>query len=82
MLIKAGTKYQISETIREIYNRADTLTVVRANEKTVQFILGNGKGHGAMPVQHLNYLLKRSDLKEIQPRRMFVSEEEADEEIS
>jgi len=65
MLIEEGTKFQISPRIQNFFNSAEALTVIRHNGITVQFTLENGKGRGSMPLQHLNYLLKREELTQI-----------------
>lgn len=81
MTIDIGTKYQISKEIKSIYNSADTLTVTRLNGGTVQFTLGDGKGHGSMPLQHLEYLLKRNDLTEVTNKRMLLKSEQSEKDI-
>jgi hypothetical protein len=75
MSIEEGTKYQISQGIKSFFNSAETLTVIRQNENTVQFTLGEGKGHGSMPIQHLHYLLKKNDLTQIRNKKLLLSTE-------
>jgi hypothetical protein len=75
MSIEEGTKYQISQGIKSFFNSAETLTVIRYNGSTVQFTLGEGKGHGSMPLQHLHYLLKRNDLTKIRNKKLLLSTE-------
>ncbi|MDE3838843.1 hypothetical protein C0966_05550 [Bacillus methanolicus] len=75
MLIEEGTKYQISQGIKSFFNSAETLTVIRQNGITVQFTLGEGKGYGSMPLQHLHYLLKRNDLTQLKNKRSLLNTE-------
>lgn len=82
MSIEVGTKYQIANMIKSFYNSAETLTVTRLNDSTVQFLLGDGKGHGSMPVQHFNYLLKRSELSKLNSKRILLSNEDSEKDIS
>lgn len=79
MSIEAGTSYHIADEIKRNFNSADTLTIVRNNGVTAQFTLGNGKGSGAMPIQHLNYLIRRDELTRI---RVMLEEEENEKNIS
>lgn len=79
MSIEAGTSYHIADEIKRNFNSADTLTIIRNNGVTAQFTLGNGKGSGAMPIQHLNYLIRRDELTQI---RMMLEEEENEKNIS
>ncbi|MGE8207780.1 hypothetical protein ACQKP0_25260 [Heyndrickxia sp. NPDC080065] len=76
MLIEEGTKYQISQEIKSYYNSAEELTVVRNNGITVQFTLGDGKGYGSMPIEHLHYLLKRSNLSLIPNKKALLNNNE------
>lgn len=82
MTIEIGTVYQISKTIKGYYNSSETLTVTRFNGGTVQFKLEDGKGHGSMPIQHLQYLLKRTELTEIIDKKLFIKHEESEQDIS
>ncbi|EIJ78075.1 hypothetical protein PB1_10964 [Bacillus methanolicus PB1] len=75
MLIEEGTKYRISQGIKSFFNSAETLTVIRQNGITVQFTLGEGKGYGSMPLQHLHYLLKRNDLTQMKNKRSLLNTE-------
>jgi hypothetical protein len=79
--IEEGTKYQISQNIKGFFNSAEALTVIRDNGVTIQFTLGDSKGHGSMPVQHLHYLLKRSELTQIPSKRAFLNTENNEEQI-
>lgn len=81
MQIEIGAKYQLSESIKSYYNSAHYLTVIRHNGITVQFTLEDGKGYGAMPIQHFNYLLKRSDLAQVKSKRSFINTVESEENI-
>lgn len=73
MAIETGTIYQISQNVKGFFNSAEALTVIRDNGVTIQFTLGDGKGHGSMPVQHLQYLLKRSELTQIPHKRGLLT---------
>ncbi len=75
MPIETGTIYQISQNVKGFFNSAEALTVIRDNGVTIQFTLGEGKGHGSMPIQHLHYLLKRSELTQIPRKRSLLSAE-------
>ena len=79
MFIEEGTKYQISQGVKGYFNSAETMTVLTNNGITIQFTLGDGKGHGSMPVDHLNYLLKKSNLTQI-PNKRFVLNMDSNEE--
>ncbi|OLO26551.1 hypothetical protein BTR23_22945 [Alkalihalophilus pseudofirmus] len=75
MKIELGTEYEIVEERKGHFNSAETLTIIRQNRNVVQFILGNNKGHGSMPVDHLLYLLKKKDLTPITNRRKLLKAE-------
>ncbi|MDF1509097.1 hypothetical protein PZE06_13040 [Robertmurraya sp. DFI.2.37] len=81
MAIEIGTKFQISKEIKGYYNSARALTITNISGQTVQFILGDGKGHGSMPLQHLHYLLKRTELTQIANKRQFIQDVQTEEEI-
>ncbi|MCM3567679.1 hypothetical protein [Neobacillus mesonae] len=81
MSIEEGTKLQISQGIQSYFNSADSMTVITNNGTTVQFLLSDGKGHGAMPVDHLNYLMKRSNLTIIPNKRTLLNSD-TEEQIS
>ncbi|GHH99055.1 hypothetical protein [Neobacillus kokaensis] len=81
MSIEEGTKFQISQGIQGYFNHAESMTVITNNGTTVQFTLGEGKGQGAMPIDHLNYLLKRSNLTKIPNKRALLNSEN-EEQIS
>lgn len=73
MSIEEGTKYQISQVINGNFNSAETMTVTSNNGITVQFTLGDSKGYGSMPIEHLNYLLKKANLTQIPNKRVLVN---------
>lgn len=81
MLIEEGTKYQISQTIKGFFNSAETMLVKSNNGTTVQFILGDNKGHGSMPVEHFHYLLKKTNLTHIPNKRSLLNTEMNEEQI-
>ncbi|MFZ7945368.1 MULTISPECIES: hypothetical protein [Bacillaceae] len=81
MLIEEGTKYQISQSAKEFFNSAETMTVKSNNGVTVQFILGDSKGHGSMPVEHFDYLFKRSNLTLIPTKRSLITNDINEEQI-
>ncbi|MFC0562443.1 hypothetical protein [Halalkalibacter alkalisediminis] len=62
MTFEKGTEYKIAQTAKGHFNSAELLTIIRQSEKTIQFTLGNGKGHGSMPSEHMNYLVNRNEL--------------------
>jgi hypothetical protein len=82
MLIEEGTKYQITEEAKGFFNSAETMIVKTNNGITVQFILGDSKGHGSMPIDHLNYLLKKANLTQISNDRILLDEDKNEEKIS
>jgi hypothetical protein len=83
MSIETGTKFQISQNIKGNFNSADLLTVTTNNGITVQFILDEGKGRGSMPLDHLNYLLKRANLTQISTsnKRSLLNNDNNEEKI-
>lgn len=82
MSIEAGNRYQISQSIKGNFNSAELLTVTTNNGITVQFTLDEGKGHGSMPLDHLNYLLKRGNVTQISSnKRLLVSSDNNEEKI-
>ncbi|MCL6571073.1 MAG: hypothetical protein K6T88_05240 [Bacillus sp. (in: Bacteria)] len=82
MMIEEGTKYQITEEAKGFFNSAETMVVKTNNGITVQFILSDSKGHGSMPIDHLNYLLKKANLTQIANDRILLDDEKNDEKIS
>ncbi|MDQ0154570.1 hypothetical protein [Robertmurraya andreesenii] len=82
MSVKVGTKYQITNAIKGYYNSAETMTITRLSGSTVQFILEDGKGYGSMPIQHLQYLLKRTELTIFDDKKQFLQLEEQEQDIS
>jgi hypothetical protein len=81
MSIETGMKYQISQSIKGNFNSADSLTVTTNNGITIQFTLDDGKGYGSMPLDHLNYLLKRSNLTPITSSKRVLLNPENEEKI-
>lgn len=81
MLIEEGTKYQISQGIKNYFNSAETMTVTNNNGVTVQFMLGENKGRGSMPIEHLDYLLKKANLTQIQNKKLYLNIENNEEQI-
>lgn len=82
MSIEIGTKFQISKGIKGYYNSAETMTIIRTNGTTVQFTLEDGKGHGSMPLQHFQYLLKRTELTKIHDKMHLINNQESEQDIS
>jgi hypothetical protein len=76
-----GMKYQISQNIKGNFNSAESLTVTTNNGITVQFTLEDGKGYGSMPLDHLNYLLKRSNLTPITSNKRVLINQDNEEKI-
>jgi hypothetical protein len=74
MSIEEGMKYQIGQQFRSNFNSSDSLTIINNNGITVQFILDDGKGRGSMPLEHLNYLLKRDNLTKITNKRALIND--------
>lgn len=81
MSIEEGTKYQISQGIKGYFNSAETMTVKSNNGVTIQFTLGDSKGYGSMPIDHLNYLLKKANLTQIPNKRMLLNPDSNEEQI-
>ena len=81
MFIEEGSKYQISKNIKGFFNSAESMTVKSNNGITIQFILGDSKGHGSMPVEHMKYLLKRSNLTQIPSKRTLLNTDQTEEQI-
>ncbi|MEH7120793.1 hypothetical protein V7128_25805 [Neobacillus vireti] len=81
MLIEEGNRYQISQNAKGFFNSAETMTVKSNNGVTIQFILGDSKGHGSMPVEHMQYLLKKSNLTVIPNKRSLLNHELNEEQI-
>lgn len=82
MSIEIGTKFQISKGIKGYYNSAETMTIIRLNGNTVQFTLEDGKGHGSMPLQHFQYLLRRTELTKINDKIHLINNQESEQDIS
>jgi hypothetical protein len=82
MSIEAGMMYQIGQKFKTNFNSSDSLTILNNNGVTVQFTLDDGKGRGSMPLEHLNYLLKRDDLTKVTSKRALLSSDNNEEKIS
>lgn len=81
MSIEEGSKFQISQGIQSYFNAAEAFTVTSNNGVTVQFKLEDGKGAGAMPIEHLHYLLKKSNLTIVPNKRVLINTETNEEQI-
>lgn len=81
MQIESGMKYQISQSIKGNFNSAESLTVTTNNGITIQFTLEDGKGHGSMPLDHLNYLIKRSNLTPVTTNKRALLTSDNEEKI-
>ena len=79
-IIEEGTKFQISQVIQGNFNSAEAMTVIANNGITIQFTLEDGKGYGSMPIEHLDYLLKKSNLTKISNKRSLMKSTDQDEE--
>ncbi|ARK30610.1 hypothetical protein [Halalkalibacter krulwichiae] len=79
MTFELGTEYKIAHVMPGVFNSADTLTIVRQSGDIVQFTLGNGKGRGAMPVDHLKYLLNKNELTV--NKRSLLNHDDTNEKI-
>lgn len=83
MEIFIGDEYEITENYRRNFFSSKSLTIVSINSSTVQFILSNGKGYGAMPCSHFAYLLKRSALTKMMNKKDYLENElQNNEQIS
>ena len=60
--LEKGTNYQISPQAKGHLNSASVLTIISCTANIVQFKLENKKGHGSMPIEHFEYLLKKKEL--------------------
>lgn len=81
MSIEEGTKFQISQGIQRNFNSADTMVVTSNNGITIQFSLGEGKGHGSMPIEHMQYLMKKANLTPVPSKRSMLNAESTEEQI-
>ncbi|MFN7249750.1 MAG: hypothetical protein ACK4M9_03075 [Anaerobacillus sp.] len=81
MKIEVGTEYKISEHVKQNFNFADALTVIRHTGSIVQFTLNGKNGHGSMPIQHLQYLLKKNQLTQTPSKRQLLLSETDEEQI-
>lgn len=74
MEVFIGDEYEIAESYQRNFFSSKSLTIVSINDRTIQFILNNGKGYGAMPLNHFTYLLKRSALTEMFSKRNYTED--------
>ena len=81
MNIEIGTEFQISDHIKKNFNSADGLKVINQTGTIVQFTLKDHKGHGSMPLQHLEYLLKKKHLVEGVSKRTYLLKESEEENV-
>ena len=65
MAFYKGTEFEISPENKLHFKSAKTLKIIEKNDSIVQFTFGEGESKGTMPVQHLEYLLKRKELTQI-----------------
>ncbi len=81
MKIDVGTQYKITESVRRNFNSAEALTVIRQTNNTIQFTLNDKKGYGAMPIQHMQYLLKKNYITQSSPtkRQLLIRENEREQ---
>ncbi|UII54215.1 hypothetical protein LS684_10960 [Cytobacillus spongiae] len=75
MTVEAGMKFEISNAVKGYFNSAETMVIIREKGSIVQFSLADGKGHGSMPVQHFQYLLRKENLIPIKNNRMMLTRE-------
>ncbi|UTR10520.1 hypothetical protein MM300_22065 [Evansella sp. LMS18] len=64
MDIYKGAEFDISEDNKLHYKKGDTLKISQKKGSFVQFTLGDGRSYGTMPLQQLEYLLKKRELIE------------------
>lgn len=81
MQIESGTVYEINNGSNGFFNSSKKLTVIRHSGETVQFTLGKGKGHGSMPLKHLQYLLRKNELTPLNPKRAMLSDSEEEQRL-
>ncbi|WP_096155040.1 MULTISPECIES: hypothetical protein [Bacillus] len=79
MQIESGTVFEINNGSNGFFNSSKKLTVLRHSGETVQFTLGKGKGHGSMPVKHLQYLLRKNELTPLNPKRALLNDNEEEQ---
>lgn len=80
MEIFIGNEYEIAENYQKNFFSSPALTIVSMNDRSIQFILNNGKGYGAMPLNHFTYLLKRNALMEKMDKREFAENNASSQE--
>lgn len=76
MNIEIGTEYVISETAQKNFNCAEALTIIRTSGVSIQFTLNGQKGHGSMPIQHFEYLLKKRQLLLQSSKRQMLAKDQ------
>ncbi|QOY35020.1 hypothetical protein AWH56_020245 [Anaerobacillus isosaccharinicus] len=81
MTIEAGTEYQLSECIQKNFNSAKAITVIRQTGNIIQFTLNDLNGHGSMPLQHLQYLMKKNQITKATNKRDFLNDEVEKDQI-
>ncbi|MGY3714456.1 hypothetical protein ACWE42_02905 [Sutcliffiella cohnii] len=80
-MYEKGTEYQISANINGNFNSAEKFTIVRKSGDIVQFTLENGKGRGAMPIEHIQHLLKKNEISIIPSKRSLLNETDEEQQI-
>ncbi|WP_088034193.1 hypothetical protein [Evansella clarkii] len=80
MDIYKGAEFDISEDNKLHFKRGDTLKISQKKGSFVQFTLGDGRSYGTMPLQHLEYLLKKREL--IEKSGEYSGEDTPEEEKS
>ncbi|GAE34380.1 hypothetical protein [Halalkalibacter akibai] len=79
MTFEKGAEFKIAQVVKGHFNSAETLTIIREFGNTVQFTLGNGKGHGSMPIEHMKYLINKNELTV--NKRSLLANETAEEKL-
>ncbi|MBU9711784.1 hypothetical protein [Evansella tamaricis] len=74
MEIKNGTVYEIADEIQKNFFSSGSLTIVGKTGNIIRFKLSNGKGYGAMPLQHLEYMLRNKRVVQKLNKRKFLEE--------
>ncbi|MDG5788415.1 hypothetical protein QA612_13075 [Evansella sp. AB-P1] len=81
MKMEQGLIYSISKESKKNFFSSNTLTILRVNERSIQFSLENGKGHGTMPMEHFHYLIKNNSISEVLSKRAIVEMDNNEERI-
>ncbi|MBU9721452.1 MULTISPECIES: hypothetical protein [Bacillaceae] len=74
MLIENGTEYDISEEVKKNFFFSDMLIISGKNGNTIRFKLSNGKGYGSMPLQHMEYMIRKGHISERLSNRQLREE--------